>query len=250
MKVTLRTRILVSFAAILVLMGLMGMITVSQLNAVNQLSHESYTHSMTGTKLVGDAIAEALRVRERLLMLHSATDAPEQQRQYEAMNEHAARLHALLEEYKPLTETKGAQSALTDFEKAWASYITAGEEVARLVRAGEREKASVSLTGSAAHKLNYAIELLLLMQDIEDNQSMAGHAKGMALYRDARNLALGMTIFAIVAGLALALWLSGVIAGGTPWLTPPRVSPRAIWTSRWKCGATTNWATWRPPSGG
>ncbi len=58
MNVTLRTKLLLAFAAILILMGLMAGIAISQLYAVTQIARDSYTHGQTSIKIIGDNIPQ------------------------------------------------------------------------------------------------------------------------------------------------------------------------------------------------
>ena len=212
MILTLPQKLVLSAVPVLVLMGLMGGTMISQLSAVDHLAQENYNHGLTSIKLISDAIAESLRVRERLLMLNSVTNASEQQRQYETMGQHSAKMHALLKEYRLLTENEGAQAALADFDKTWASYTVAGEEVAQLIIAGETGKAAIALTGDAEHKLSFAIDLLLLLQDIEDNEALVRYSKIQALDQRARNLTIGMTAVAVLIGLGLTYRLAQVMS--------------------------------------
>jgi methyl-accepting chemotaxis protein len=215
MTLTLRQKMILSFVPVLALVIVMGGVTISQISRVNRLVQDNYNLGTICVKMIGDAIAESLRVRERLLMLHGVKSAAEQQRQYDAMGTHATRMETLLDEYMLKTGSDNAevkQALLADFDKAWADYTVAGEEVSRLIMAGETDKAAISLTGDAEQKLNFAIDLLLLMQDIEDNEALARYAESQVLYGRVRTLAVGITLAAILSALVLAFWLSQTIS--------------------------------------
>ena len=99
-KFTLRRKILLTFGPIIVLLFLMGAIAANQARLVNSLLVENYKDGTVNIKLMGDAIGQALRVRERLILITSLTTPAEQIRQFEKMNQEAEKLDDLIAQFK------------------------------------------------------------------------------------------------------------------------------------------------------
>lgn len=210
--ITLRTKLTLAFIAVLVMMGILAGIMISELNTVTQIAQESYTHGLSSIKLLGDAISQAQFVRERLLLFHSAENSPEQLRQRERMDEHVTQLLALIDEYKLLIKTEESEKLIDNFDAAWAEYIEASDQVIQLTLSGDKDAATLVLTGEAEHRLTYALNLLLLAQDIEDNSHRDQYIESQTIFRNTRNTALGITALAIILSLGLAFWLAQTIA--------------------------------------
>ncbi len=212
-NLTLRRRILFIFAPILILMGLMGGIIVRQINSVNELVQENYNDGLKNIKRMGDTVNEALRVRERLLLLDDADSAAEQQRQYDLMRQSEAQVQAFIDEFtqheaEEVNAEPGIPALLADFKVAWAEVAAAGEEVAQLAMSGDLESADLVLKGDAQHKLDHAIALLLLIQDIEDNNALSRYDESQDLALGSRHLVTALTLAALATGLGLAYWLA------------------------------------------
>lgn len=212
-NLTLRTRILLIFAPVLILMGLMGSIIVRQMNDVNKLIQDNYNDGLTNIKLIGDTIIVAAQSRESLFLLHDATSDTERQRQHDKMNQQQAQVAALVAEFKRHEEAEanreeGISDLLINFNAAWADYVAATEEVSQLIANGELEKADIAIKGHTQHNLDHAVALLLLIQDIEDNNALYRYDESQELYLALSHLVTTLTIAAIVIGFGLAYWLA------------------------------------------
>ena len=213
MKATIRLKLFVSFGAVLAVMGLTAFVAMKELGAVKQLGDQNYDPSLTSVSLIDDAVADALRVRERLLAIGGAPSKSEEQRQTQAMEASSARMKATLERYRSLTEVKNAQALMAEFDTAWEGSRAANDAAIKLLSAGDRVKATVALQGSAELKLHEAIDVLLLVRDVEDNVALARYAESQTAYQRARLQLMGMAAVAVVVGMGLAFWLSRSMAG-------------------------------------
>lgn len=208
-NLTLRRRILLIFAPVLILMGLMGGIILNQISTINDLVQENYNEGLVHVEIAGNAVSNALRVREHLLLLFAANSLEEQQRQFEIMKSYEADVNDYIENTLHLEhDTGGIDALLEEFGNAWDAFVTSADEVARLIEAGNREEANIILIGDTQNKLDGAIDLLLLVKDVEDNIAFDRYLEGQTVYFNARNLVIALSIAAFLIGVALAYWLA------------------------------------------
>ena len=210
MRISIRFRILMVIGVILFLMGVSATLVITEFKLSNNLIEENYRQGQVNVKTLGDAIAEAEQVRQRLLLIINIPSQEEQERQQQKMNDTARQVSELVETYTP--STKGGQALIEDFEVPWNAYLSAADKVVRLAMAGQREEAFLAFEGQADPELQYALDHLRLAQDVEDNLARERFLLAQKRYQQARNGSIVMTSVLLVVSFWLAYLLSKTVA--------------------------------------
>ncbi|MFQ5436765.1 MAG: GAF domain-containing protein, partial [Anaerolineae bacterium] len=178
---------------------------------------ENYKDGTVNIKLIGDAIVQAQRVRQRLILVALFESPSEQIRQFERMNQEAEKLDEIITQFKGNEESEenpevGNFPLLDAFETSWSEAMQTADEVARTAMAGQQEEAKLKLIGSAENRINHAIDLLLLIQDVEDNHSLDRFAISQRIDQRVGGVLTAMMVAANIIAVVLGFWLSRAIA--------------------------------------
>jgi putative methionine-R-sulfoxide reductase with GAF domain/CHASE3 domain sensor protein len=212
-QISLRDRLLASFAVVLLLLGMVAVVNIISLISVSRIAAEAYADGLISVKLVGDAVTEALSAHNRLRLYATSETSSEKLRQLEELDKHLAQMNALLDEYDEYhLHEEGGEGLLADFRAAIRFYLMSVSDVIYAVDAGDEEQADALFRGEATQRLQSAVNYLLLLQDIDDNVHRADYLAGQQVVTRSVTISLVVTAVAVVVGVWLALWLARTTA--------------------------------------
>ncbi|HSH05125.1 MAG TPA: ATP-binding protein [Anaerolineae bacterium] len=201
---TIYRKILFAFVPSAILLLILGFLALNRATQSNQLAKQNYTQGLTNVKQIGDAITSALRVREHLLLLNNVTANEEKVRQKELMDSFDAQTLILIDDYRRQATNPNIITLLDEFARDWQAYQLASINVIQLSLSGETDNATTLLIGDVSQHLNHAIDILLLIQDIEDNLAIARYDQGQELYQNTQNIIIIGTASAILLTILFA----------------------------------------------
>ena len=195
-KLSIRSKIIAGFAAVLICTIVLGLFATQRLDAVNANAQDIKDDYLPSTRVLGHMaqVSERLRSNRGSLLL-STTDA--QRAQYSASLNEQAQLYAREREaYQPLISPGEEQRLAGAFDAAWQRYLEVGKTTTGLMTAGKRDEAIAMFMGDGAKAM--AEYRAALQTDIELNVRQGSRAadEGTALGASAHRW--------ILAGLGLA----------------------------------------------
>ncbi len=200
---SLRGKLLAACGAVLGVVVLILSITVYQFGNSQDLAYSDYDRGLNGVKTTGEILAGSHRVREHLLNMALSHSETEQLRQRELMRSEATALEELIATYRAGADSENLGEALDDFSAKWSKSTEASEAVGQLLLDGQSDEAHMALMGGASQRLTEAINMLLLVQDIEDNAAWERTAASRTAYRTTRTTVVIITAVALFFGLLL-----------------------------------------------
>jgi methyl-accepting chemotaxis protein len=210
-NVSIRTKLLIAFSALFLLIVAQGAFSINRLAVVNGLSTEMEVNWLPSTRHVGAISAEAARFRiAEARHILSVTDEDMNGAERD-MEERLSKLKRIEEEYEPLATSDAGRSGLQLYRSHWADYLRINKDVLALSRKNENQEATATFreASRAAFELVTA-DLERLIQTNVDGGAAASKA-GDIIYDTASTL---LIVIGVGGGLfaALACWMivSGV----------------------------------------
>ena len=211
-KLSIRSKIIAGFAAVLLCTIGLGLFATQRLDAVNANAQNIKDDYLPGTRILGHMAQVSERLRSnRAALLLATTDA--QRAQYNTTINEQAQLYAQEREaYQPLISPGDEQRLTSAFDAAWKHYLEVGKTTADLATQGKRDEAIALFMGDGVKAM--AEYRSALQADIELNVRQGAQAadEGVALGASAHRW--------ILAGLVLA----GLLCIGIGWLIVRAVS--------------------------
>jgi methyl-accepting chemotaxis protein len=207
---TVKTRLLVTFAVLLLVLAVSGGISIHGMRRVSALADDIGGNALPSVKLLG-RLAEGVEIHRRLRLTQLVSDAADAQRIGGQVTEAIAAVEATWVRYRPLI-VEAEERRLNDaMERAWAEYRRLDGEYGTLLAAGRRDDAirfRATTFSTAADTLRTAVNSAQ-----QFNETSADEAR--AEVQAARDQALLMTILFSSLGLFVAigaaLWLNRTV---------------------------------------
>jgi methyl-accepting chemotaxis protein len=215
MRVTIQLKMLASFAAVLVLMGVVGWIGASQTQALAGLLGSMYDDSLipvTHTSQV--QIALMTRARDLRNVIIFASD--EQQR--------AAAITSMAAQDKQVTDNLAAFDTLgnlssedkrlaSDFRAAYGEYKAVTDQIVALASQGKANDTLAKLN-DAASAVKKVADLAGALTALQVADAQKSDEAGLAAAGQAIKMVLGVLAAAVLLGLGLGFFLSRSISKG------------------------------------
>lgn len=212
-KTRLSTRLLASFAIIVILTSILGISSYVQLERVNQATVEIQSSWLPAIRSLGALDASIGRFR-RLELFHILATAPEEMAPYEKQIAGQIEKHQKYEEeYERLLSTE-------EQKKVWSTYKTdikiyLDEQRKVLAASRENKKQEAYALTRAEEKKRFDAVVLAISKSIELNETGATFAKTESenSFKSAQSRVIALLLVSIMAGIALALLLTRSVVG-------------------------------------
>ena len=193
---SIRSKIIAGFAAVLICTIGLGLFSTQRLDAVNGNAQDIKDNYLPGTRILGRLAQVSERVRSnRGSLLLATTDA--QRTQYGATIKEQAAIYARTrEEYQPLI-SPGEEQRLTDaFDAAWQRYLALGDASSGLMALGKRDAAIALFLGDAAKVMAEFRAALQADIDLNVHEGTQAADGGAALGASAHRWILAVLVLA------------------------------------------------------
>ncbi len=211
MKLNIRNKLLLAFAAVLVLTGVVGYIGFDSANKINNMLNTLYENHLTGMKHLLNAEVDLYGVRMAVRSAALATDNQENQAQIQLANDYEAKFDTEMAAYEKTILTDEArqiyQQALSDYQ----AYKTATDEALNLANQNKNEEAAQAIrdAGAEATAIEASMNELVTRKE---SQAQDYYTQSDDVFAQSRNLVIGLTLFSIVVGLGVAFFISRAIS--------------------------------------
>jgi methyl-accepting chemotaxis protein len=219
-KLSIRTKITVVIAFLLVAMSAMGALNVRQMYAINSSTVDIMSNWLPSVRVLGDLRAATITYRAIVRAHLLASDEAGKQLQEDLLAKWIANVDKARKAYEPLITSAEERGFYDEFSTSWAEYLAGVKEVLVLSRKNEDKEARVlhakaSLAGVKADET--------LQKDVLLN-SKGADAAGMqaaASFDNAIKVVLALLVLAIIVGIGAAILLVRDVSAGIKSIVAP-----------------------------
>jgi signal transduction histidine kinase/DNA-binding response OmpR family regulator/HAMP domain-containing protein len=189
---------------VLLLTAFVGATGLFYLNQTNRRLADIVDNSAEKVKvaaLLSRDLVEVVRAEKNIIL---AADSAERLQFTQATDDLLAQISQSEASLIPLADTKG-QTLLDSFDQHWQAYVALNLQVRELAASGDTAAAVDLSNGAAREAVRLATADLDAFVTKNEADMEAGKLAAANSFAQARNLMLGLTGLAIVAGLALGL---------------------------------------------
>ena len=204
-NLTIRSKIVGSFAAVLLILAVLGTFSIWQLARVNDTSTEITLNWLPSIKLI-DAVNNAssdLRVAKSSHILQT-TDAGMRGAE-KMMEEERAKINRDMGLYEKLISSEEERALFRAFSQAWSESEALDAKVIELSQANRNDEARDLLIGESRTLYNKASALLAQLVELNSKGAVDASARGDEIYASSRVMIIAMVIVAILAAILVAL---------------------------------------------
>ncbi|MFC5607006.1 methyl-accepting chemotaxis protein [Variovorax soli] len=205
------TKLMVAFAAVIVLTIFVGVFSIVQLSKVNDLSTDMATNWMPSTRSLLEMKSSMARFRQQEVQYTTAIN-PDDLAYYEkGMAEGWARWTRNRAEYEPLISSPEEKALYLDYAKSMDQYEQEHKKIAAAVKA-QREGADALMRGDSQRLFREMMGLIDKLVGLNVAGSDAASATADSVYKSGRNLVIGILVACVVAGVVLALGIARIVS--------------------------------------
>jgi methyl-accepting chemotaxis protein len=209
-NISIRTKLLVAFSALFLLIVAQGIFSIGRLSVVNDLNTVMEETLLPSTRHVGAMNITAARfriseARHILAMTRQDMDAAESD-----MDKRLAELNRIETEYEPLAKRAADKAGFQQYRTHWAEYLQLNKKVLDLSRTSQTEEATSVFRDASRVAFNKVTEDLESLIQLNVDGAVAASREGDVIYDSAFTM---LIVLGLVGGLfaALACWM--IISG-------------------------------------
>jgi methyl-accepting chemotaxis protein len=210
-NVSIRTKLLIAFSALFLLIIFQGAFSINRLAIINGLSTEMEENWLPSTRYVGaiSTAAAKFRIAEaRHILATTDEDMSSAERDMQVRLSELKRVEA---EYEPLATSAMEQSALRQYHSHWEDYLRINKNAVALSRQNENQEATATFRGASRAAFEMVTADLERLIQINVDGGVAASKEGNVIYDTTSML---LIVIGVGGGLfaALACWMivSGV----------------------------------------
>ncbi|SFV12921.1 methyl-accepting chemotaxis protein [Pseudoduganella namucuonensis] len=205
-------KLLLSYAAVLLLAVLLGVFSIAQLERLNGNTDELETRRMPSVRLVSALRESLMEFRARQLQHILAVDTGEMARLEAEM---ATVLDAYRRDAAALrlaAHEPGEAKLLAALDSGMQAYLAQHERIAELARQYRNDDARDLMRGESQRLYQEALGRLARLADIHNRSAAATRRAGNELYAEARAWIVGLLLAGVALGVLLALGVARTVS--------------------------------------
>jgi len=207
-NLSIRTKLMGGFALVLLIGIGQSLLSIARLSTVNAQATEITQDWLPSVQVLGDMDTTLASYRATRLKL-MLTDTPQSIDAVEAeLKKTEAAMDKEIALYMPLISSPEEKTLFEQFLPKWKTYLTLGDDVIVLVRAGNMTTAKNFFNGPAGKSYAEAGEVLNKLVELNRAGAMSVSAKGNAIYTQSRIILLGALGVMLVLGLGIGWFVS------------------------------------------
>jgi methyl-accepting chemotaxis protein len=207
-NLSIRTKLMGGFALVLLVAIGQSLLSISRLSTVNAQSTEITQDWLPSVQILGDMDTELASYRATRLKL-MLTDTPQS---IDAVEAELKKIEAVMDKeiavYTTMISNAEEKTLFEQFLPLWKTYLTFGDDVFVLVRAGNMTTAKNFFNGPAGKSYTDADAVLKKLIELNRAGAMSASAKGNTVYAQSRIVLLGSLGVMLVLGLGIGWFVS------------------------------------------
>jgi methyl-accepting chemotaxis protein len=222
-RLRLASKLGITFAAVLALTLLVGVISIRELAKVNDTSLRLSSHWMPGIRVIEDIKSEIARIRTRELQYIISTDQTEMDKYDKVIAQDLLDLKAMQDDYVKLLESPEEKQLYADLLDMWQRYMAEDAKVRAAARQNDDALAKSLIRGES---LKLIVAMRKNVDKAVDMYTEGGRAAALAgaqRYAQSRALIIALVCGSVLLGAAgaalLTRWLMRRLGGEPDYAT-------------------------------
>jgi methyl-accepting chemotaxis protein len=205
-------KLLVSFAAVLLLTVILGIFSIRQLNQVNQAAVELGSNWMPSVRAVLAIKGDIWRLRAQETQLLLADTDTDRDTYGGRMKQALAAFDKDNANYAQLISEPAEKARYVDFSRLWSAYLAEDDKIVQLARGGKDDEAKILIRGESS-RLNAELgKDIDELAQINIDGGIASQKNGTTVFETARLWIFAILGVCLLLGAALAVWIAGKIS--------------------------------------
>ncbi|MFZ5642650.1 MAG: methyl-accepting chemotaxis protein [Bacillota bacterium] len=213
MSLSIKLRLMVSFAIIILFLFTVGMMGLSKMKAVNSMMEEVSSTIMPGVKYIMAIDKNTSDYKAAVRQYILSTNDKDKEAADSELAKSIRELGANKQEYEKVITTTEDKELYDQFNSEWENYLRMATQAIMMSRY-YNEEASSLLSGEVMQSYSNAQKTLSKIVELNERKAEERYSKSRAQYNSAVYMVVSVTIIAGAAGLILAFTISRDISGG------------------------------------
>jgi len=208
------TKLLSSYILLLLLMGGVGYLGVTNMGMINGMLDDLYTDNLVPILQIDEANIELIKFARNHYRLVISRDRAEMEAYKKRIEENVTNIDKVLGEYATNTLSDKEKDLLGKFRTAFAAYRESATKIPELALAGDKDAAIAHMLGDAAKLGAAPDELLGQLAQTNRETAKTSAEDSDAVYRQSRNVMYIIIGCAVLLGMIIGIVLSRMISKG------------------------------------
>ena len=219
-RLSIRTKITVVVAFLLVAMSVMGALSVRQMYAINAATVDITASWLPSVRVLGELRAATITYRAIVRSHILATDEAGKKAQEDLLAKWITNTDKARKAYEPLITSPEERALYDEFSTSWAEYLAGVKEVLALSRKNEDKEAKV-LHAKASLAGVHGDETLQKDVALNNRGADAAGVEAAESFSNAIKMVLVSLLLAIVLGIGAAILLVRDVSAGIKSIVAP-----------------------------
>jgi len=206
------TRLIMAFSAVLILMALLGVFSLTRLASVNAMAMEIGQNELRGTRALAGLDSDLEKCRAEIRLSVSSANPQERAKALEDLHAAAADIKEQEDIYAPLVDEGEEKKLYDSFTLQYAQYTLTNQKVENFVQTGQTKEAADLLEKEDAPEFDAAESTLTSDSDLQQKMSDEALTKAESTYETARIWVSAILVGGIALGLLLAVLIARQIS--------------------------------------
>jgi methyl-accepting chemotaxis protein len=212
MKMNIRNKLLLAFAAILVLTGIVAYTGYNAASTIDAQLTSIYESHLVPIKLIGYANANALYYARALRDYNAETNQGKMDTISSQMDGYEKQINTYLSEYRRNSLTDTEKQMLAQFDQLWLEYKSIAQKAMAARYKGENALATQIILNEALPKYSEVDKIFYDLADSNDQLAVAAKNESQNTFNLSIRMIFGFALAAILIGLGVAFFLSRSIS--------------------------------------
>ncbi|WP_211464021.1 methyl-accepting chemotaxis protein [Collimonas silvisoli] len=205
------TKLLLSFALILILTVVLGVTSITQLGQVNATTVEINTNWMPSVRVLLTLKSNLALLRNIEMQHVMSNDVADMDKSAQFINDIRADLQKNLSEYAPMVMEQ-ERIVYDQLKEKIPQYLEMDKKIVQISRVFKKDDAIAEIRGDSLAAIIGLDKQVDQLVRINTDGSATAAKNGAAIYDKARIWMVGLMIAMAVLGFALALWIARAVA--------------------------------------
>ncbi len=208
------TKLLSSYILMILLMGGVGYLGVTNMSTINDLQTGIYYNNLIPITNLSDANVALINLARNSYFLVLTTDAQKAQEIKLAIDANLDAMKKYLDAYASALMSDKEKELLTKFNTSFDAFYKAIEKVQWLALAGHREEAATAMLTEAAPLLDAPDKLIDALMTENQDQAKEANDEGDVIYAASSRIMYSTIAVAALLGIVIGAALSRLISKG------------------------------------
>lgn len=212
LNLSLKVKLVLSFAVVSLIAGIIGVIGVVNLNKLDETGITMYERNTKPLGEIGDAAVSYQRIRVNLRDLVLATDADEIKKYSDKINELEKNMNENLVSFEKTIKSQEVRKEFDDLKKALEAYQPFTKQMIDLAGQNKDQEAISVMRGAAAQSAKDVDENIKALVALKTKLAAELAKEDHALARNAIVLTAVLAVLGVAIALGLGMFVAGLIA--------------------------------------